>query len=221
MRKINILNMSPTHNLHCKKTDLSTVSENVLLLPSDPETTAVGVMRASIFAKVYRQQGEIWESLALTSLKQPFPGWAVIADFIQRGVFFLFFFVCVPSSFLASCGRAEGKFWCHQPWHSGTEEHAAPRGATIGARVFVPRRWRNRWCGAARLRCTCVPACWLISLVMWNVTICSPGAARPFLCECQSLAGRWLFKPCQIRRVMTSRMPTTLEMCAKGAVGAT
>lgn len=33
----------------------------------------------------------------------------------------------------------------------------------------------------------------------------------PFLCECQSLAGRWLFKPCQIRRMMISNMPATLE----------
>lgn len=52
---------------------------------------------------------------------------------------------------------------------------------------------------------------------MWNVTICSPPSARPrvpltpFLCECQSLAGRWLFKPCQIRRMMMSNMPATLE----------
>lgn len=33
----------------------------------------------------------------------------------------------------------------------------------------------------------------------------------PFLRECQSLAGRWLFKPCQIRRVMMSNMPATPE----------
>lgn len=54
---------------------------------------------------------------------------------------------------------------------------------------------------------------------MWNVTICSPPATlllrprvllTPFLHECQSLAGRWLFKPCQIRRVMMSNMPATL-----------
>lgn len=63
---------------------------------------------------------------------------------------------------------------------------------------------------------------------MWNVTICSPPPPRnhpsasphptrprvpltPFSRECQSLAGRWLFKPCQIRRVMMSNMPATPE----------
>lgn len=101
---------------------------------------------------------------------------AVIADFIHV---LLFPPPPHPSFFLASCGRADGKFWCHQPWHSRTEEHADPQGATIGAHVFVPRRWWNRWCGAARLCCTCVPACWLISLVMWNVTICSPVPLTP------------------------------------------
>lgn len=93
------------------------------------------------------------------------------------GRFYTAFFS--PCVFLASCRRADGKFWCHQPWHSGTEEHADPQGAMIGAHVFVPRRWWNRWCGAARLCCTCVPACWLISLVMWNVTICSPVPLTP------------------------------------------
>lgn len=91
---------------------------------------------------------------------------------------------------LASCGRADGKFWCHQPWHSGTEAHAEPRGAAIGAHVFVPRRWWNRWCGAARLCCTCVPACWLISLVMWNVTICSPPKSHSPLLVWMPITGR-------------------------------
>lgn len=50
----------------------------------------------------------------------------------------------------------------------------------------------------------------------WSVWSCgmSPSAPRSLsplsLCECQSLAGRWLFKPCQIRRVTTSGVPTTL-----------
>lgn len=109
--------------------------------------------------------------------------WRHLHNLSQAGlllqILYSVFFFFSSSFFLASCGRADGKFWCHQPWHSGTEEHADPQGATIGAHVFVPRRWWNRWCGAARLCCTCVPACWLISLVMWNVTICSPVPLTP------------------------------------------
>lgn len=47
-----------------------------------------------------------------------------------------------------------------------------------------------------------------------------PGPAHPFLCERQSLAGRWLFKPCQIRRVMMRNMPTTF-VCSTPTITAT
>lgn len=47
-----------------------------------------------------------------------------------------------------------------------------------------------------------------------------PGPARPFLCERQSLAGRWLFKPCQIRRVMMSSVPATF-VCSTLTITAT
>lgn len=52
----------------------------------------------------------------------------------------------------------------------------------------------------------------------WSVWSCGMSPSAPwslsplFLCECQSLAGRRLFKPCQIRRVTTSAAPTTLGL---------
>lgn len=69
---------------------------------------------------------------ALTSLTQPFPGQAVITDFIQ-----CFF----PSLSWRPVEERMGNSDVINLGHSGTEEHADPQGATIGAHVFVPRRW--------------------------------------------------------------------------------
>ena len=150
-----------------------------------------------------------WESLALTSLTQPIPGPAVIADFVQ----------CVFSPPF-SWRPAEERMGNSDVINLGTAGQRSMQTLRVprfGAHVFVPRRWWNRWCGAARLCCTCVPACWLISLVMWNVTICSPVPLTPscvnanhwqedsYLSHVKSGAWRWAI--CQ-----------QLETCVAGVV---
>lgn len=165
--------------------------------------------------------GEIWESLALTSHNISH------AKLPLQILWFAFF---LPSLSLASRGRADGKLWCHQPWRSGIKEQAEPQGATIGAHVFVPCRWWNRWCGAARLCCTCVPACWLISLVMWNVTICSPVPLTPscvnanhwqedsYLSHVKSGAWRWAICQPHLKSV-AGIICTTACLTIKGQAG--